>query len=47
MFEKTPIGFLGLDAPFVTNHDVSEVVSSHSYYYGNVKLVVDGGAVQS
>lgn len=44
MLGNKPIGFLGLDAPFATNHDVSEDVSSHSDYYKKVKLVVDDGA---
>lgn len=40
MLGSKPIGFKGVEAPFVQNHDVSGVVKSHSEYYGNVELVV-------
>lgn len=39
MFGSKPIGFKGVAAPFVQNHDVSDVVKSHSEYYERVELV--------
>ena len=39
MLGSKPIGFKGAEAPFVENHDVSDVVQSHSDYYEKVKLV--------
>lgn len=35
---RKAIGFEGLDTSFAVNHDVSDVVKSHSAYYGNVEL---------
>lgn len=43
MGNRKAIGFEGLEAPFAVNHDVSDVVKSHSSYYGNVELA---GAVE-
>lgn len=39
MLGSKPIGFKGAEAPFIENHDVSDVVQSHSDYYEKVELV--------
>ena len=39
MLGSKPIGFEGAEESFIENHDVSDVVQSHSDYYEKVKLV--------
>ncbi|TVX79229.1 MULTISPECIES: hypothetical protein [unclassified Corynebacterium] len=45
MLGSKPIGFKGAEESFVENHDVSDVVQSHSDYYEKVKLVGSSPAV--
>lgn len=44
MLGSKPIGYEGADAPYVENHDVSDVVQSHFDYYDNVELVRNGAS---